>query len=116
MNDDHMPMNNSDIESVSTSKLEQGQEATGSRIVMYTTRFCPFCVRARQLLSSKGVEFEDIPIDSDSAMRQQMMARAGSHTVPQIWIADEHIGGCDELYQLEYQGALDALLMEVGYE
>ncbi len=77
---------------------------------MYSTRFCPFCVRARVLLKNKGVGFEDIAVDSDPALRREMMARANSYTVPQIWIGELHVGGCDELYQLEQRGELDALL------
>lgn len=79
-------------------------------VVMYTTRFCPFCVRARALLAHKGVEYEDIPVDGDPARRAEMERRSGRRTVPQIWIGPTHVGGCDELHQLERAGRLDALL------
>lgn len=80
------------------------------KVVMYSTRFCPFCIRAKGLLSSKGVEFEDIAVDRDLEMRKEMMERSKQFTVPQIWIGDTHVGGCDELYALERQGNLDSLL------
>ena len=80
-------------------------------ITMYTTRFCPYCMRARALFESKGVEYTDIPVDGNPALRQEMMEKAGRHTVPQIWIGEEHIGGCDELYQLERHGELDSRIL-----
>ena len=79
-------------------------------VVMYTTRFCPYCVRARQLLESKEVEYQEIVIDHDPGLRMEMVEKSRSHTVPQIWIGDQHIGGCDELYDLERSQQLDALL------
>lgn len=62
------------------------------------------------LLESKDVAYRDIPVDGDAALRAEMSQRAGRSSVPQIWIGDRHIGGCDELYQLERQGQLDELL------
>lgn len=82
-------------------------------VVMYTTRYCPYCIRARQLFERKAVSYQDIPVDGDSALRQEMMARSGRYTVPQIWIGDRHVGGCDDLYALERRGELDALLASV---
>lgn len=79
-------------------------------VTLYTTRFCPFCVRAKMLLTQKNVSFTEIAVDGDAEKRAEMMARSGRHTVPQIWIGEQHIGGCDELYALERQHALDALL------
>lgn len=79
-------------------------------ITLYTTRFCPYCVAARQLLQSKGVEFTDIPVDGDSELRQQMAQRAGQQTVPQIWIGDTHVGGYTDLAQLERSGEFDRLI------
>lgn len=79
-------------------------------IKMYSTRFCPYCVRARQLLKAKGVEWEELNVDADPGLRQQMMAASGRHTVPQIWIGETHVGGFDDLYLLERQGELNALL------
>lgn len=85
-------------------------EISLNKITIYTTRFCPFCVRAKQLLSSKNAEFEEIPVDGDTEKRRQMMQKSGRRTVPQIWIGDQHIGGCDELYALERAGQLNQLL------
>ncbi|UZE97034.1 glutaredoxin 3 [Alkalimarinus alittae] len=79
-------------------------------VVLYTTRFCPYCVRAKALLNRKGVEYEEIAVDNDPSLRREMMAKSGAHTVPQIWIGDEHVGGCDELYALERKGKLDQAL------
>lgn len=79
-------------------------------IIIYTTRFCPFCVRAKQLLDAKKVEYIEIAVDSDSALRKEMTAKAGSRSVPQIWIADDHIGGCDDLFALDRSGGLDSKL------
>lgn len=76
---------------------------------MYSTPWCGFCTRARQLLKTKGVPFEDVDA-TDPAVRRDVMARSGQRTVPQIWIGDEHIGGCDELYALERSGQLDRKL------
>ena len=79
-------------------------------VVMYTTRFCPYCMRARQLLDAKGVAYTDIPVDGDPARRAEMEAASGRHTVPQIWVADTHVGGFDDLWLLEQRGLLDGLL------
>ncbi len=77
---------------------------------MYSSDYCGFCFRAKSLLGSKGVEFTEIKVDGDRAIRQEMMAKSGRHTVPQIWIGDTHVGGCDDLFALEHQGKLDKLL------
>jgi glutaredoxin 3 len=79
-------------------------------VVIYTTRFCPFCVRAKQLLTAKGSSYREIAIDQDNTARSDMMRRSGRRTVPQIWIGDQHIGGCDDLYDLERTGKLTLLL------
>ncbi|BCE03489.1 glutaredoxin 3 [Marinicellulosiphila megalodicopiae] len=79
-------------------------------VTIYTTRFCPFCIRAKQLLEKKGAKYDEIKVDQDYALRREMMSKSGRHTVPQIWIGEKHIGGCDELYQLENQNELDQLL------
>jgi glutaredoxin 3 len=81
-----------------------------AEVKMYTTRFCPYCTRARSLLDSRNVAYSDIGVDGDSDLRRQMMDLSGRHTVPQIWIGDQHIGGFDELNLLERQGRLDKLL------
>lgn len=78
---------------------------------MYSTRFCPYCVRARMLLEKKGVEFTDIRVDKEPELRKEMVQRAnGGTSVPQIFIDDEHVGGCDELYELEFDGVLNKKL------
>ncbi len=81
-----------------------------SNVVIYTTRWCPFCVRAKALLDKKGVQYEEVPVDGDPVARQQMTDRAGATSVPQIWINEQHIGGCDQLVGLERSGGLDLLL------
>ena len=80
-------------------------------VIIYTTGFCPFCYHAKKLLDSKGVAYDEIDVNKTSGARQEMMRRAnGGHTVPQIFIGDRHVGGCDELYALEQQQQLDVLL------
>ena len=81
-----------------------------AKVVMYATAWCPYCARARELLESKKVDFQVIDIDRDPALRQEMMARSNRHTVPQIFIGDVHVGGCDDLYALNAKGGLDPLL------
>jgi glutaredoxin 3 len=81
------------------------------KIEIYTWQTCPFCIRAKALLKSKGVEFTEYAIDGDRQARAQMAERANGRTsVPQIFIDDQHIGGCDDIYALDAQGKLDALL------
>ena len=81
------------------------------KVLMYSTAVCPYCVRAEQLLTRKGVkEIEKVRVDLDPARREEMMERTGRRTVPQIYIGDTHVGGCDDLYELEHQGKLDSLL------
>lgn len=78
---------------------------------MYTTQTCPFCVRAKALLKQRGVEhIEEIRIDLDPAQRDQMMHTTGRRTVPQIFIGETHVGGCDDLYALDQKGGLAPLL------
>ena len=89
---------------------------TARSIVMYATRFCSFCCGARQLLSQKGWEYEEISADWDPAKRVEMVEKAGRPTVPQIWISTTYIGGCDELLTLERSGQLDALVMGASDE
>ncbi|MFK7829691.1 MAG: glutaredoxin 3 [Congregibacter sp.] len=79
-------------------------------VTLYTTRFCPYCMAARQLLKAKGLDYEDVPVDGDPELREQMSQRAGQHTVPQIWIGDKHVGGYTELAALENSGQLDRLV------
>jgi glutaredoxin 3 len=79
-------------------------------VVMYSTRFCPFCVRARSLLENKDVGYTDIGVDNQPQLRREMMQRSGHNTVPQIWIGEKHVGGFDDLARLEQLGQLDELL------
>ncbi len=80
-------------------------------VKMYTTAVCPYCVRAKQVLKSKGVEqIEEVRLDSDPAARDHMMQITGRRTVPQIFIGDTHVGGCDDLIALDAKGGLLPLL------
>ena len=80
-------------------------------VKMYTTAVCPYCVRAKQILKSRGVQaIEEIRVDLSDQAREHMMALTGRRTVPQIFIGDHHVGGCDDLYALEDAGKLDPLL------
>ena len=80
-------------------------------IVIYTKATCPYCHAAKDLLRRKGVQFEEIGVDGDRAKQAAMALKAGGHsTVPQIFIGAKHVGGCDDLYDLESQGRLDPLL------
>lgn len=82
-------------------------------VEIYTSTFCGFCVAAKRLLNKKGVEFTEYNVGNDPAKRQEMMARAnGGHTVPQIFIGDNHVGGCDDIFALEGDGKLDAMLAD----
>ena len=79
-------------------------------VSMYTTRFCPYCVRAREMFDLKQISYIDIAVDGSPEKRQEMMERSGRFTVPQIWIGEQHVGGYDDLALLERQGSLDKLL------
>jgi len=81
------------------------------RIKIYTTPICPYCVRAKALLKKKGAPFDEVDVFMDADARQEMEdATNGASTVPQIFIGEQHVGGCDELYALESRGQLDPLL------
>jgi len=83
------------------------------QITIYTTRHCPYCLRAKRLLAKKMVAVREIDVSGDWQARQALRQKAGgATTVPQIWIGEQHLGGCDELYALEQQGKLDALLAD----
>ena len=79
-------------------------------MTIYTTQTCPYCVRAKRLLQKKSVPYEEIDVSWDDDKRMQLLRRTGRRTVPQIFIGDEHVGGSDELYDLEQRGELDAKL------
>lgn len=80
------------------------------QVIMYTTGYCPYCAKARDLLHQKSVIFNDIRIDLQPELRDEMISKSGRRTVPQIFINGQHIGGCDDLYALEAQGKLNQLL------
>ena len=81
------------------------------RIEIYTTPYCPYCVRAKALLQRKGVDYTETDVSQDGDLHTGMVRRAGGrHTVPQIFIDDRHIGGCDDLYALDGRGELDPLI------
>lgn len=79
-------------------------------ITIYSSDFCPYCRRAKALLTSKGAAFDEVCVDGRSDLRADMAARAGRNTVPQIWIGERYIGGCDDLYALDRARELDSLL------
>ncbi|MEH2358594.1 glutaredoxin 3 [Nostoc sp.] len=82
-----------------------------AKVEIYTWRTCPFCIRAKSLLKNKGVEFIEYTIDGDEAARNKMAQRAnGGRSLPQIFINDHHVGGCDDIHALDSQGKLDELL------
>ena len=82
-----------------------------AHVLMYTTEVCPYCIRAKHLLKLKGVEtIEEVRVDTQPERREEMMAKTGRRTVPQIFIGTTHVGGCDDLYALEHEGKLAPLL------
>ena len=85
---------------------------TTPKIVMYATDWCPYCARARALLEAKQVTIEEIDVDARPGARAEMMTRSGRRTVPQIFIGETHVGGCDELMELDASGGLDPLLKQ----
>lgn len=80
------------------------------RVVVYSSDWCPYCARARRLLDAKGVAYEEIDVDVTPGAREEMLARTGRDTIPQIFIGATHVGGSDELLALEADGRLDSLL------
>ena len=82
-----------------------------AKVTIYTTSICPYCQMAKRLLDKKGVAYDEIDVLSKPALRAEMREKAGGrNTVPQIWVGDRHIGGCDDLYELDSTGGLDPLL------
>ncbi|GGO87991.1 glutaredoxin [Marinobacterium nitratireducens] len=79
-------------------------------ILIYSTSWCPFCVRAKMLLDHKGLEYREINLDQEPTRRLEMMERSGRRTVPQIFFGDTHVGGCDDLFALERSGGIEQLL------
>lgn len=86
------------------------KSASASEITIYTSPYCGFCFQAKNLLGKKGVEFTEINVTLDPAMRKEMVAKAGATSVPQIFAGDQHVGDCDEIHRLEARGALDHML------
>jgi glutaredoxin 3 len=85
------------------------------QVTIYTTPICPYCVRAKQLFKHKGVAYEEVDVAFDSQRRAEMIERAhGQRSVPQIFIGDTHVGGCDDLYELEHEGKLAPLLAQAS--
>lgn len=82
-----------------------------SKVTIYTTMTCPYCHMAKDLLRKKGVAYDEIDVNSAPGLRAEMRDKAGGrNTVPQIWIGERHVGGCDDLYALDRAGGLDPLL------
>lgn len=79
-------------------------------VVIYSSTVCPYCVRAKSLLQRKGIEFKEFNIDRDMSLMQEMMEKSQRRTVPQIFIGDYHVGGYDDMAELESEGKLDKLL------
>ena len=88
-------------------KFTVGERVT---IEIYTTKTCPYCYKAKNLLNKLGASYQEIPVDFNKSLRAEMAAKAGRTSVPQIWINGQHIGGCDDLHALQEQGKLVELL------
>ena len=83
------------------------------QVTLYTSKSCPFCIKAKALLTAKGVDFKELQVDVNPDYIAEAMERSGGlRTVPQIFIEDFHVGGCDELHALEKEGKLDGLLVD----
>lgn len=81
-----------------------------AEVIVYSSDYCPYCRRAKALLESKGVIYQEIRVDGNDNLRMEMAAKAGRTSVPQIWINNQHVGGCDDLHALDRAGKLDELL------
>ncbi len=87
------------------------QQSQLNNIVIYTTNYCPYCVKAKKLLEQKGLSYQEINVENDDKLRQELVVKAsGKKTVPQIFIGELHVGGCDDLHELESTGELDKLV------
>ena len=85
-------------------------------VTLYVSDWCPYCQRAKNLLIQKQLVFDEINVDDDAKFREQMTARSNRSTVPQIFIGDKHVGGCDDLFALDRSGELDRLITGAGDE
>jgi glutaredoxin 3 len=83
---------------------------TQPAVTMYVSDWCPYCQRAKGLLAQKNVDFREINVEDDAKLREEMIARSNRRTVPQIFIGDTHVGGCDDLFELDRSGKLDRLI------
>ena len=83
---------------------------TQPNVTLYMSDWCPYCERARGLLTQKNVVFSEINVEDDGKSREEMIARSNRRTVPQIFIGDKHVGGCDDLFELDRSGELDRLI------
>jgi glutaredoxin 3 len=83
---------------------------TQPAVTLYVSDWCPYCERARDLLTQKNVVFSEINVEGDPKLREEMIARSNRRTVPQIFIGDKHVGGCDDLFELDRSGELDRLI------
>jgi len=83
---------------------------TQAAVTMYMSDWCPYCRRARDLLTGKNVSVSEINVEDDLKFREEMIARSNRRTVPQIFVGDKHVGGCDDLFELDRRGELDRLL------
>lgn len=79
-------------------------------VTLYTTPWCPYCIRAKSLLDKKGVRYTEINVDGAADKRIEMEMKSGATSVPQIFIGDKHIGGCDEMFELDFDGDLNTML------
>jgi glutaredoxin 3 len=86
---------------------------TQPAITVYATGWCPYCQRVRQLLAGKNLTFTEINVEDDAKFREEMVARSGRRTVPQIFVGGNHLGGCDDLFALDQSGELDRLIQGV---
>jgi len=87
---------------------------TRPAVTLYVADWCPYCQRAKGLLAQKNIAFSEINVEDDVKLREEMAARSNRRTVPQIFIGDKHIGGCDELFALDGNGELDRLIQGAG--
>jgi glutaredoxin 3 len=83
-------------------------------VTLYVSDWCPYCQRAKDLLTQKQLIFDEINVDDDAKFREEMTARSNRNTVPQIFIGDKHVGGCDDLFALDRSGELDRLITGAG--
>ncbi|PNG27738.1 glutaredoxin 3 [Methylocella silvestris] len=83
-----------------------------AQITIYTTTTCPYCIRAKALLEKKNLEFTEISVDGNPKLRSELAERTGRTSVPQVFVGESHVGGCDDLYELHYDGKLEQLIAD----